>query len=128
MYSRWFLSQVGLALVDYLTLPGSIGLRVGWLLSQYTVAGLDGHIGTVNAARFSPDGEHICSCSDDNTLFLWSRSTNTDSRLDWSWSKVQSKKDVSCQLLRGHTADVYDLVWSPDSKYVLSGSVDNNVS
>ena len=28
---------------------------------------------------------------------------------------------------RGHIEDVYDLCWSSDSKYLMSGSVDNSV-
>lgn len=27
--------------------------------------------------------------------------------------------------MRGHLSDIYDLAWSPDSKFLLSGSVDN---
>ena len=30
-------------------------------------------------------------------------------------------------ILRGHSSDVYDLCWSNNSKYLASGSIDNNI-
>ena len=91
------------------------------------VTGLKGHLKTVNAARFSPDGGRIASCSDDGTVQLWSLSGHGIGArgADFGWSKVRSDSDVSRRLLRGHGADVYDLAWSPDSSAILSGSVDN---
>jgi len=32
---------------------------------------------------------------------------------------------ISWKVLRGHLQDVYDISWSPDSAFIVSGSVDN---
>ena len=33
----------------------------------------------------------------------------------------------SSSIFRGHSSDVYDLCWSNNSKYLVSGSIDNNI-
>ena len=79
------------------------------------------HISTVNICRFSPNGKYLATGSDDNTIIIWvqkSRPTtfgSTEEKISWSNYKI----------LRGHSGDVYDLSWNPDSKYLISGSVDN---
>lgn len=32
---------------------------------------------------------------------------------------------IAWKVLRGHLQDVYDLAWSPDSAFLVSGSIDN---
>ena len=79
------------------------------------------HISTVNICRFSPNGKYLATGSDDNTVIIWvqkSRPTtfgSTEEKVSWCNYKI----------LRGHSGDVYDLSWNPDSKYLISGSVDN---
>ena len=79
------------------------------------------HISTVNICRFSPNGKYLATGSDDNTIIIWvqkSRPTtfgSIEEKISWSNYKI----------LRGHSGDVYDLSWNPDSKYLISGSVDN---
>ena len=79
------------------------------------------HISTVNVCRFSPNGKYLATGSDDNTVIIWvqkSRPTNfgsSEEKVCWSNYKI----------LRGHSGDVYDLSWNPESKYLISGSVDN---
>ena len=79
------------------------------------------HISTVNICRFSPNGKYLATGSDDNSVIIWvqkSRPTNfgsSEEKICWSNYKI----------LRGHSGDVYDLSWNPESKYLISGSVDN---
>ena len=79
------------------------------------------HISTVNICRFSPNGKYLATGSDDNTVIIWvqkSRPTtfgSAEEKVSWSNYKI----------LRGHSGDVYDLSWNPESKYLISGSVDN---
>lgn len=40
---------------------------------------------------------------------------NTDNKEQW----------ILWKILRGHVQDIYDINWSPDSKHLISGSVDN---
>ena len=49
---------------------------------------------------------------------LGGSSESSPSKNKENWSLVK--------LLRGHLEDVYDLCWSPDSSYLISGSVDNS--
>ena len=79
------------------------------------------HISTVNICRFSPNGKYLATGSDDNTVIIWAQKSrpatfgSTEEKVCWSNHKI----------LRGHSGDVYDLSWNPESKYLISGSVDN---
>ena len=79
------------------------------------------HISTVNICRFSQNGKYLATGSDDNTVIIWVQKSrpsafgSTEEKICWSNHKI----------LRGHSGDVYDLSWNPDSKYLISGSVDN---
>ena len=79
------------------------------------------HISTVNICRFSPNGKYLATGSDDNTIIIWVQKLrpttfgSTEEKISWCNHKI----------LRGHSGDVYDLSWNPESKYLISGSVDN---
>ena len=80
------------------------------------------HTSTVNVCRFSPDGKYLATAGDDGAILIWIQRRRyatfgkSEEKIVWSTYKV----------LRGHTCDIYDLCWSPDSNYLLSGSIDNN--
>ena len=72
---------------------------------------LKGHVAAAMSVDFSPTGEGLVSGSYDRTLRLWDRA-------------------------KGHSTDVYHtkrmqrlfaVAWTPDNRYVLSGSDDGNV-
>jgi len=42
-----------------------------------------------------------------------------------SWSTITSERQLSRQVLRKHSEDVYDVSWSPCSTRLITGSVDN---
>ncbi|XP_077584219.1 chromatin assembly factor 1 subunit B [Stigmatopora nigra] len=94
------------------------------------LSNLSRHTKAVNVVRFSPSGEHLASGGDDAAILLWKLNDNKepeqapvfqeeeDARLNKeSWSVVKT--------LRGHIEDVYDLSWTRDGNYMVSGSVDN---
>lgn len=67
-------------------------------------------------------------CSE-SVIVLWKYKPNSgpDQRpdlLEDDESKNLEKWVCHC-VLRGHLEDVYDLSWSPDSKRLISGGVDN---
>ncbi|KAM3414241.1 hypothetical protein BST61_g10897 [Cercospora zeina] len=68
---------------------------------------LRGHKRGVAAAKFSPDGKWIASCSADSTVKIWNAETG-----------------VISQTLEGHMAGISTIAWSPDSKVIASGSDD----
>lgn len=83
------------------------------------------HTQAVNVARFNVNGDKIASAGDDGSLILWSLleeiikefGDKDDDMLVESW-----KAD---KVLRSSTSEIYDLAWSPDSRYIITGSMDN---
>src|SRR5437588_5050736 len=69
-----------------------------------------GHSDVVRSARWSPDGKHIASASDDGTVQVW----NAD-----NGSRILT--------YRGHSSLVYSAAWSPDGKHIASASDDHTV-
>ncbi|XP_059198871.1 chromatin assembly factor 1 subunit B [Centropristis striata] len=88
------------------------------------------HTKAVNVVRFSPNGELLASGGDDAAILLWKLNDSKepeqapvfqeeeDAQLNKeSWSVVKT--------LRGHIEDVYDICWTRDGNFMVSGSVDN---
>ena len=42
-----------------------------------------------------------------------------------SWDTITSERQLQRRFLKRHNDDVYDVAWSPDSRRVITGSVDN---
>lgn len=68
------------------------------------------HSHPVNMIAFSPKGDTIASCSDDETVRLWD--VNTGKHL---------------RVMIGHTDDVSHVSFSPDGQVLLSSSRDNTI-
>ncbi|KAF7663054.1 hypothetical protein LDENG_00219550 [Lucifuga dentata] len=88
------------------------------------------HTKAVNVVRFCPNGELLASGGDDAAVLLWKLNDckepeqapvfqeDEDALLNKeSWSVVKT--------LRGHIEDVYDICWTRDGNFMVSGSVDN---
>eukprot|EP00051_Salpingoeca_urceolata_P030626 m.492877 g.492877 ORF g.492877 m.492877 type:complete len:645 (-) comp34501_c0_seq1:50-1984(-) len=89
------------------------------------LADLARHESSVNAIRFSPDGKLLATAGDDLTIFLWAAtSAPTSSLLNTEEFNKEHWRPQAA--LRGHASDIMDLAWSPDSKFLLSGSVDHS--
>lgn len=87
------------------------------------MATLSRHSKAVNVVRFSPDGELLASSGDDNAILLWKLSDSLAPAVGEEEGNKETWTVV--KMLRGHLEDIYDLCWSCDSKYMVSGSVDN---
>lgn len=79
------------------------------------------HTSTVNIIRFSPNGLYLASGGDDSAIVIWVQK----SRPIEFGSKKEKIIWSNYKIMRGHLSDIYDIAWSPDSKYLISGSVDN---
>ncbi|KAF3987053.1 hypothetical protein FT663_03158 [Candidozyma haemuli var. vulneris] len=83
------------------------------------------HSQAVNVVRFDPSGFRLATASDDGLIIIWVLADeiiqdfgNPDDELKESW-RVEK--------LFNTNSEVYDLTWSPDSKYIATGSMDNSV-
>jgi WD40 repeat protein len=112
-----------------------------------------GHSGAVTSVTYSPDGRHIASKSDDNTIKIWdaqngkeirtftlhryritsSASYSPDSRhivagaedgIITIWDAANGKEIAT---LEGHRGEVYSVAYSPDRRRIVSGSKDKTV-
>ena len=84
------------------------------------LAVLTRHAGALNVVRWSNNGAFLATGSDDNTAMVW--------RLIPGVSALGNHENWGCCLtLKGHTADVKDIAWSPQDDILATCSIDNTV-
>lgn len=84
------------------------------------------HQRAVNCVRWSPSGEFLASCDDESVIFVWRQKAASEvANICDDISEADKETWLIQKVLRGHVEDVYDLSWSQDSQFLLSGSVDN---
>ncbi|XP_072541327.1 chromatin assembly factor 1 subunit B [Salminus brasiliensis] len=94
------------------------------------LSNLTRHTKAVNVVRFSPSSELLASGGDDAAILLWKLN---DSKEPEQAPTFQEDEDAQLnkeswnvvKTLRGHIEDVYDLSWTSDGNFLVSGSVDN---
>jgi WD40 repeat protein len=88
-----------------------------------TIARLQGHDKPVMSATFSPDSRRLASCSSDFTVRLW-----PIDRLRLSSSRAGGVIRVAdCQVLRGHTDEVFAAAFHPDGTRLATGGRDRAI-
>eukprot|EP01043_Picozoa_sp_COSAG02_P060746 COSAG02_NODE_8006_length_2749_cov_1.439623_2_plen_699_part_00 len=94
------------------------------------LATLSGHDKAVNIVRFSPNGHFLATSGDDGAVLIWTLSTTPISQhaaFGADPNEVPNKENWrQVGQLRGNSMDVYDLSWSPDSRFLISGSHDKH--
>jgi eukaryotic-like serine/threonine-protein kinase len=92
--------------------------------TRETAARFQGHEKTVNSAIFSPDSRRLATCSMDRSVRLWQidplilpspRSPGGEGRVR------------GCQVLRGHTDEVFAAAFHPDGTRLATGGRDRAV-
>ncbi|GMG98458.1 hypothetical protein Nepgr_000298 [Nepenthes gracilis] len=91
------------------------------------LATLRDHFGSVNCVRWAKHGRHIASGSDDQVILIHERRPGSGTTEFGSGEPPDVENWKVVMALRGHTADVVDLNWSPDDSLLASGSLDNTI-
>ncbi|KAL2899482.1 Protein HIRA [Bienertia sinuspersici] len=91
------------------------------------LATLRDHFGSVNCVRWAKHGRHIASGSDDQVILIHERRPGSGTTEFGSGEPPDIENWKVVMTLRGHTADVVDLNWSPDDSMLASGSLDNTI-
>ncbi|XP_073025002.1 protein HIRA-like isoform X2 [Primulina eburnea] len=85
------------------------------------------HFGSVNCVRWAKHGRYLASGSDDQVILIHERKPGSGTMEFGSGEPPDIENWKVAMTLRGHTADVVDLNWSPDDSKLASGSLDNTV-
>ncbi|KAI9107708.1 hypothetical protein K1719_021371 [Acacia pycnantha] len=95
--------------------------------SQRLLATLRDHFGSVNCVRWAKHGKYVASGSDDQVILVHERKPGSGTTEFGSGEPPDIENWKVALTLRGHTADVVDLNWSPDDSTLASGSLDNTI-
>ncbi|CAL0329033.1 unnamed protein product [Lupinus luteus] len=95
--------------------------------SQRLLATLRDHFGSVNCVRWAKHGRHVASGSDDQVILVHERKPGSGTTEFGSGEPPDIENWKVAMTLRGHTADVVDLNWSPDDSTLASASLDNTI-
>uniref|UniRef100_A0A1D1YTX4 Protein HIRA n=1 Tax=Anthurium amnicola TaxID=1678845 RepID=A0A1D1YTX4_9ARAE len=95
--------------------------------TQKLLATLRDHFGSVNCVRWAKHGRFIASGSDDQVILVHERKPGSGTTEFGSGEPPDVENWKVIMTLRGHTADVVDLNWSPDDSILASGSLDNTI-
>lgn len=79
------------------------------------------HMSCVNSVRWTLSGKYLASGGDDRLVMIWAfgGKSKKDDIEEENWKCVHR--------LQGHDADVIDLAWNRNDKYLASASLDNTV-
>ncbi len=92
--------------------------------SAICVQTLAGHTNWVLGLAFAPDGTQLASGSLDRTVKLWDVASCGFDETIWLWEVEQANSRTA---LHGHTAAVYAIAFTPDSRSLLSSSEDGTL-
>uniref|UniRef100_A0A914YZU8 Chromatin assembly factor 1 subunit B n=1 Tax=Panagrolaimus superbus TaxID=310955 RepID=A0A914YZU8_9BILA len=95
------------------------------------IAQLEGHNKSINCCKFSPNGEMLASGDSDGVLFIWQYSDeeiHVDPTIDLDFPPNKENWKHNRKVNVRHSGDINCIAWSPDSRYIATGSADNTVA
>ncbi|KAI8911261.1 WD40-repeat-containing domain protein [Powellomyces hirtus] len=91
---------------------------------QY-LASLTRHAEAVNCVRWAPNGGTLASAGDDGSILLWQQTEQKEGAAFGEQEDGALETWRVAHILRGGTAAIYDIAWSPDASYIISACIDN---
>ncbi|TKA69481.1 hypothetical protein B0A55_08947 [Friedmanniomyces simplex] len=88
---------------------------------------LSKHTQAVNVVRWCPRGELLASAGDDGNVLLWTPSENPALQASFGEDDREDVEHwrVKTMCRSGAGLEIYDLAWSPDGMFFITGSMDN---
>lgn len=83
------------------------------------------HTQTVNVVRFCPRGEMLASAGDDGNVLLWVPSDTPMHGMGEGHEDDKEHWRIKHMCRTSTGAEIYDLAWSPDGRYFMTGAMDN---
>ncbi|CAH2354494.1 chromatin assembly factor 1 subunit p60 [[Candida] railenensis] len=84
------------------------------------------HTQAVNVVKFNREGDSLASAGDDGSLILWQKSDTIVKEFGREEEEDECQESwIAKRVLRSSNSEIYDISWSPDSKYIATGSMDN---
>lgn len=85
------------------------------------------HTQAVNVVRWCPRGELLASAGDDGNVLLWVPSEGAAVSTSFGDDTLEDSETwrVKTMCRSNNGSEIYDLAWSPDGKYFITGSMDN---
>jgi chromatin assembly factor 1 subunit B len=85
------------------------------------------HTQAVNVVRWCPKGELLASAGDDGNVLLWTPTENPAYQTSMGEDALEDvehwRVKTMCRSSSG--SEIYDLAWSPDGAFFVTGSMDN---
>ncbi|KAK3216817.1 hypothetical protein GRF29_1g1040559 [Pseudopithomyces chartarum] len=89
------------------------------------LATLAKHSQAVNVVRWAPKGEVLASASDDGVVLLWVPSDHPPMKQLGDDGPEDKEAWRVKHMCRSMGSEIYDLAWSPDGQFFITGSMDN---
>ncbi|PSK34087.1 hypothetical protein B9Z65_8413 [Elsinoe australis] len=87
---------------------------------------LERHTQAVNVVRWCPRGEMLASAGDDGNVLLWIPAENPALHAPMGEDAADVKEVWRVKTMcRSSGSEIYDLAWSPDGVFFITGSMDN---
>ncbi|KAF2867081.1 WD40-repeat-containing domain protein [Massariosphaeria phaeospora] len=83
------------------------------------------HTQAVNVVRWAPRGETLASAGDDGNILLWVPAENQTHHTTFEEGFEDKETWRVKHMCRSMGSEIYDLAWSPDGVFFITGSMDN---